>query len=165
MDWITPGFPVHHQLPELTQTHAHWLGGAIQTSHPLSFPVSHLQSCPASESLQMSPLFSLGGQSNGVSASTSALPMNIQDCFPLGLTSWISLQSKGLSRVFSNTMVQKHQSSAFFIVQLSHPYMTTGKTIAFTRENFAGQLMSLLFNTLSRFVIAFLPRSKCLLIS
>ena len=83
-------------------------------------------------------------------------------------TGWISLQSKGLSRVFSNTTVQKHQilgCSAFFIVQLSHPYMTTGKTIALTRWTFVGKVMSLLFNMLSRLVIAFLSRSKSLLIS
>ena len=94
--------------------------------------------------------------------------MNTQDWFPLGWTGWISLQSKGLSRVFSNTTIQKHQ---FFGTQpssqskLSHPYMTTGKTIALTRRTFVGKVMSLLFNMLSRLVIAFLPRSKSLLIS
>ena len=77
---------------------------------------SHLQSFPASESFQMSQLFTWGGRSIGVSASTSVLPMNIQDWFPLGWTDWISLQSKGLSRAFSNTTVQKHQ---FFGTQLS----------------------------------------------
>ena len=80
-------------------------------------------------------------------------------------TGWISLQSKGLSRVFSNTTVQKYQffwHSAFFIVQLSYPYMATGKTIALTGQIFVVKVMSLLFNTLSRLVIAFLPRSKCL---
>ena len=112
----------------------------------------------------MSQLFISGGQSIGVSASISVLPMNIQDWFPLGWTGWISLQSKGLSRVFSNTTVQKHQ---FFgaQLQLSHPYMTTGKTIALTRQTFVGKVMSLLFNMLSRLVITFLPRSKRLLIS
>ena len=93
-----------------------------------------------------------GDQNIGASASASVLPMNIQDWFPLGLTGWISLQSKGLSRVFSNTTVQKHQflqCSAFFIVQLSHSYMTTGKTIALTRRTFVGKVMSLLFNMLS----------------
>ena len=75
------------------------------------------------------------------------------------------MQSKGLSRVFSSTTVQKHQCSAFFIVPLSHPYMTTGKTIALTRQAFVRKVMSLLFNMLSRLVITFLPRSKCLLIS
>ena len=77
------------------------------------------------------------------------------------------MQSKGLSRVFSNTTVQKHQffDTAFFIVQLSHPYMTTGKTVALTRQTIVGKVMSLLLNMLSRLVITFLPRSKCLLIS
>ena len=107
--------------------------------------------------------FASGGQSIGASA--SVLPMNIQDWFPLELTGLIPLQSKGLSRVFSNTTVQKHQffgTLLFFMVQLSHPYMTTGKTIALTRWIFVSKVMSLLFNMLSRFVIAFLPRSKCI---
>ena len=117
----------------------------------------------------MSQLFTSGGQSIGVSASTSVLPMNTQDWYALGWTGWISLQSKGLSRVFSNTTIQKHskaiQRSAFVIVQLSQPYMTTGKTIALTRRTFVGKVMSLLFNMLSRLVISFFPRSKHLLIS
>ena len=125
------------------------------------------QSFPASESFPMSQLFASGGQSTGVWVSTSVLPMNTQDCSPLGWTGWISLQSKGLSRVFSNTRVQKHQffSAQLSSVQLSHPYMTTGKTIALTRWTFVGKVMSLLFNMLSRLVITFLPRSKHLLIS
>ena len=90
--------------------------------------------------------------------------MNIQDWFPLGWTVWISLLSKGLSRVFYNTTVQKHQ---FFSAQfsLSHLYMTTGKTIALTRRTFVDKVMSLFFNMLSRLVITFLLRSKRLLIS
>ena len=122
---------------------------------------------PASGSVQMSQIFTSGGQSIGVSASASVLPMNIQGWSPLGWAGWISLQSKGLSRVFSNTTVQKQflWHSAFFMVQLSHPYMTTRKTITFTRWNFAIRVMSLLFNMLSRLIIAFLPRSKFLLIS
>ena len=117
MDCSTPGLPVHHQLPDFTQTHVHWVSDAIQPSHPLSSPFSScLQSFPASGSFPMSPVFTSGGQSIGVSASSSVLPMNIQDWSPLGWTGWISLQSKGLSRVFSNTTVQKHQ---FFSVQLS----------------------------------------------
>ena len=129
---------------------------------------SCLQPFPASGSSQMSQFFTPGGQSIGVSASASVLPMNIQDWLPLGWPGWISLQSKGLSRVFSNTTVQKVsilRHSAFFIVQLSHPHMTTGKPIALTRWTFVGKVMSLLFNMLSRLVIAFLPRSKRLLIS
>ena len=114
----------------------------------------------------MSQFLKSGGQSIEVSDSASVLPMNIQDGFTLGCTGWISLQSKGLSRVFSNTTVQKHhRRSAFFIVQLSHPYMTTGENIALTRWTFVGKVMSLLLNMLSRLVITFLPRSKRLLIS
>ena len=157
MNHSTPGFPVHHQLPESTQTHVHWVGDAL-SSYVIPFS-SCPQSFPASGSFQMSQLFASGGQSIGVSASASVLPMNTQDWSPLGWTCWISLQSKGLSRVFSNTTVQKHQFSsillysAFFIVQLSPPYMTTGKTIALTRWNFVGKIMSLLFNMLCRLVI------------
>ena len=129
---------------------------------PLLFLPS--QSFPASGSFQMSQLFASGGQSIGASA--LVLPMNIQDWFRLGWTGWISLQSKGLSRVFSNTTVQKHQ---FFGAQLIYsPTLTSitdyGKTIALNRWTFVSKVMSLLFNMLSRLVIAFLPRSKCLLI-
>ena len=120
---------------------------------------SHLQSFPASGSFPMSQFFALGGQSIGVSASASFLPMNIQDWFPLGWTGWIFLQFKG----FSKASILPH--SAFFTVQLSHPYMTTGKTIALTRRTFVGKVMSLPFNKLCRLVITFLPRSKHLLIS
>ena len=117
MDCSTPGFPVYHQLPELAQTHAHWEGDTIQPISSSVIPFSsHLQSFPASGSFQMSYFFPAGGRSIGVSASASVLPMNIQDWFPLGWTDWISLQSKGLSRVFSNTTVQWHQS---FGAQLS----------------------------------------------
>ena len=169
MDCSTPGFPVHHQLAELSQTHVHRIRDAIQPSHPLILSSSCLQSFPASGFFffPASQFFVSGGQSIGVSVSASVLPMNIQDWFPLGLTGWISFQSKGLSRVSSNTTVKKHQffGSAFYMVQLSHPYMTTGKTIALTRWTFVGKVMSLLFNMLSRFVTAFLPRSKHLLIS
>ena len=106
----------------------------------------------------MSQLFASGGQSIRVSASTLVPPMNTQDRSPLGWTCWISLQSKGLSRVFSNTTVQKHQffgAQLSLIVQLSHPYMTTGKTIALTRWTFVGKVMSLLFKMLSRLVITY----------
>ena len=149
-----------------TSSRSWWCHSTISSSViPFS---SCLQSFPASGSFPMSQFFSSGGQSIGVSASVSVLPMNIQDWFPSWLTGLISLQSKRLLRVFSNTTVQKAsilQLSAFFIVQLSHPYMTTGKTIALTRWTFVGKITSLLFNMLSRLVIAFLPRSKRLLIS
>ena len=111
----------------------------------------------------MNPFFPAGGQSIGVSASTSVLPVNTQDWSPLGWIAGISLQSKGLC---FKSLLQHHslkasilQHSAFFIVQISHPYMTTGKTIALSRWTFIGRLMSLLFNMLSRLVITFLPRS------
>ena len=125
------------------------------------------QSFPASGFFPMSQLFTSSGQSIEGSASASMLAMNIQDWFPLGWTAWISLQSKGLSRVFSNTTGQKHQ---FFgaqpsLLSNSHPYMTTGKTIALTIQTFVGKIISLLFDMLSRLVITFLPRSKHLLIS
>ena len=130
--------------------------GVQSNSHPLSqwcHPAisssvvpfsSQLQFCPASGSFQMSQLVASGGQSIGVWASTSVLPMNTQDWSPLGWTGWISLQSKGLA-----SLLQHHSSkasilqhSAFFIVQLSHPYVTTGKTIALTRRTFVGKVMS-----------------------
>ena len=117
MDCSMLGLPVHHQLPEFTQTYVHQVGDAIQTSHPLSSP------SPSTFNLsQHQGLFKWVRclhqvvKLPGVSASASVLPMNIQDWFPLGWTGWISLQSKGLSRVFSNTTVQKHP---FFGAQLS----------------------------------------------
>ena len=125
------------------------------------------QSLPASESFPMSQVFAWGGQSTGVSALASFLPKKSQGWSPSEWTSWISLQSEGLSRVFSNTSSKASilQCSAFFTVQLSHPYMTTGKAIALTRWTFVGKVMSLLLNMLPRLVITFLPRSKRLLIS
>ena len=128
---------------------------------------SYLQSFQASEYFQMSQYFTSGGQRVGVSASASVLPMNTQDWSPLGWTSWISLQSKGLSRVFSKTTVQNHQF--FGLSFLYSPTLTSihdyWKTMALTRWTFVGKVMSLLFNLLSRLVITLLPRSKCLLIS
>ena len=115
----------------------------------------------------MSWLFVSGGRTIGASASASVLPVTIQDWSPLGWTGWISLQPKGLSIIFSSTTVLKHQ---FFGTQpsechLSHPYMTTRKTIGLNRWAFVSEVMSLFFNMLSKFVIVFLPRSKHLLIS
>ena len=118
------------------------------------------QSLPASQSFPMSQLFTWGGQSTGVSALASVLPKNTQD--------WLDLFA--VQGTLEN-LLQHHslkasvlRCSAFFAVQLSHPYMTTGKTIALTRRTFVGKVMSLLFNMLSRLVIIFLPRSKHLLI-
>ena len=167
MNCSTLGFPVLHHLLELAQTHVHQVGDYHWTMSSSVTLFACLQSLPASGSFPVSWLFASGGRSIGASASTPVLPMNIQGSFPLGLTGLLSLLSKGLSRVFSNTTIWMHQffGSAFFLVQLSHPYMTTGKSIALTVWTFVSKMVSLLFNTLSRFVIAFLPRSKRLLIS
>ena len=116
MDCSTPGLPVHHQLPELTQTHVHWVGDATQPSHPLSSPSSFTFNLSQHKVFSNEPVLHISGWSIRVSASASVLPMNTQDWSPLGWTGWISLQSKGLSRVFSNTTVQKYQ---FFGAQLS----------------------------------------------
>ena len=138
MDCRTPGFPVRHKLPELAQTHVHQVSDAIQPSHPVVPFSSCLQSFPASGSFQMSQFIASGGQSIGVPASASVLPMNIQEWFPLGLR-------------FDLLVVQHHSSkasilrySAFFIVQLSHPYVTTGKTIALTRQTFVDNVSAFL---------------------
>ena len=146
-----------------------------------SFPVSQLfasggqstkASVSASRSFPKSQFFTSGSQSIGVSASESVIPINTQDWFPLGLTGWNSLQPCNSLQGTLKSLLQHHSSkvsilwhSAFFIVQLSHPYMTTRKTIALTRWTFVGKVMSLLSNMLSRLLITFLPRSKHLLIS
>ena len=114
MDCNTPGFPVLHYLPEFAQTHVRWVGVAIQPSHPLlppSPPALHLSQ---HQGLKRPWLFASGGQSIGALASASSLPMNIQGWFPLELTSLTSLLSKGLSRVFTSTIIWKHQ---FFSAQ------------------------------------------------
>ena len=119
MNRSTPGLPVHHQLPEFTQTHVQRVSDAIQ---PVPFS-SCPQSLPASESFPMSQLFAWGGQSTGASALASFLPKKSQGWSPSEWTGWISLQSKGLSRVFSNTTVQKHHSSALSL--LHSPTLTS----------------------------------------
>ena len=117
MDCSTPGLPVHHQLPEFIQTHVHWVGDAIQWSHPLSY-----SSLPAFNLSQHQGLFKWVSSSHQMAKvlefqlQHQSFQWNIQGWSPLGWTAWISLQSKGLSRVFSNTTVQKHQ---FFDTQLS----------------------------------------------
>ena len=154
MGWGTPVFPVLHHLPELAQTHIHWISDAIQPSCLLSSP------SPAFNLSQKQGLFQWVCSSPHVAKilelhSASVLPMNIQGWFRIGLTGLISLLSKSL--------LQHHSSkrlilwcSTYFMVQLSHPYMTTGKTIDLSIWTFVGKLMSLLFNMLSRFVIGFL---------
>ena len=118
--FVTPWFAACQAslfiIPEYTQTHVLRVSDAIQPSHPLSSPTPPAPNPSQHESFPMSQLFAWGGQSIGISASASVLPMNTQDWFPLGWTGWISLQSKGLSRVFSNTTVQKHE---FFSAQVS----------------------------------------------
>ena len=119
MSCSMPGLPVHHQLPEFTQTHVHQVGDAIQTSHPLSFPSPPAPNPSQHQSFSMSQHFACSGQSTGVSALVSIFPKNTQGWSPSEWTGWISLQSKGLSRVFSNTTVQKHQ---FFSTQPSSQF-------------------------------------------
>ena len=105
----TPGFPVHHQLPEVLQTLVHWVEDAIQPFHPLSSPSPPAFKLSQNRYFPMSQFFASDDQTIGVSASASVLSMNIKDWFPLEWTNWISLQSKGLWRVFSNITVQKQQ--------------------------------------------------------
>ena len=117
MDCNMPGFPVHHQALETAQTYIHRVSDAVQPSHPLSSPSPLTFNLSQHQAFSnKGQFFASGGQSIGISTSASVLLMNIQDWFPLGWNSWISLQSKGLSRVFSNTTVQKHQ---FFGTQFS----------------------------------------------
>ena len=167
MNCSIPGLPCPSPTPRVYSNScalSQWCHPTISSSVVPFF--SRLQSFPASVSFPMSQFFASGGQIIGVSASASVLPMNIQDWFPLGSSGWISLKSKGLSRVqHDSSKASILWCSAFFIVQLSHPYMTTGKTIALTKWTFVGKVMCLLFNMLSRLFIAFLPRNKHLLIS
>ena len=122
---------------------------------------SSFQSFPASGSFKMSPFFTSGGQNTGISASASVLPLNIQDWFPLGWICWVSGTLESLLQCHSSkASILWH--SAFFIVQLSHPYMTAGKTLPLARWTFVGKVMSLPFNMLSGLVITFLSRSKYL---
>ena len=154
------GLPVLHYLPELAQTHP--LNWWWQPT--LSSSVTFFSSCPqsflASGSFPMSRLFPSGG--THVGASVSVLPMNIQGWFHLGLTGLISLQSKTLKNLLQNHSSKAliHRQSAFFMVQLSHLYMTTGKTIALIIWSFVGKVMSLLFNMLSMFVTAFFQKAS-----
>ena len=171
MDCTTPGFPVHHQLLELAQTHAYWVGDAVQPSYPLWSPSS-----PA--------IFFSIFPSIRVFSSESALHIRWPKYWSFSFSISPSNEYSGLISFRKDwldllavqgtlkSLLQHHSSkasilwpSAFFIVHLSHPYMTPGKTIALTRRTFVGKVVSLLFNMLSSLIIAFLPRSKCLLIS
>ena len=168
MDHSKPGLSVHYQLPEFTQTHAHQVGDVIQTSHPLS-----ISSAPAFNLVQQQGLFKLVSSSHQV-PKVLEFQLKHQPYYEhSGLITfrmdWLDLLAvQGTLK----SLLQHHspevsilQHSAFFIVQLTHPYMTTGKTIALTRRTFFVKAMSLLVNVLSRLVVTFLPRSMCLLIS
>ena len=167
MDCSTAGFPVLHNVLEFAKTHVHWVNDAIHLSYPL------LPSSPPALNLSQLQVFSselalciMWPKYWSFSFSIS-LSNEYSGFISLGLTDLIFLLSKGLK-----SLLQLHSSkasvlhvSAFFFIQLSHPYMTTRKTIALTIQTFVGKVMSLHFNMLSRFVIAFLPRRKHLLIS
>ena len=168
MNRSTPGLPVHHQLPEFTQTHVHRVSDAIQPSHPLSS-----LSPPAPNPSQYQSLFQWVNSSHEVakvlSFSFSIIPSKE---IPGPISFRMDLLDLLAVRGTLKSLLQHHtskasilQCSAFFTVQLSHPYMTTGKTISLTRQIFVGKVMSLLLNMLSRLVITFLPRSKRLFIS
>ena len=167
-DCSMPGFSVLHHLPEFAQTYVHWVCDAIQTSHPVTPFSTCFQSFPISGSSPVSQLFASGGQSIGASA-FSISPSNDYSGLISFRIDWFDLLAiqRTLKSILQhcNSKASILQHSAFFIVQLSYLYMTTGKTTALTRWTFVGKVISLLFNTHSRFVIAFLPRSKHLLIS
>ena len=168
VDCSTPGFPVLHHLPEFAQSHAHWVSDAIQPSHPLSSPSPPAFSLSQHQGLfPVSRLFTASGQRIGVSASTSLLPMVIQDWFPLGWTGWISLHPKDSQESSPTPQLKSINSLAHsFLYDPALPsILDTGKTTALTRRTFVNKLMSVLFNMLSRSVIALLPRRKSLWIS
>ena len=168
MNCSMPGLPVHHQLPEFTQTHVHWVDDDIQPSHPVVPFSSCPQSFPASGSFQMRWYFHIKWPKYW-SFSFSISPSNEHPGLISFRMDWLDLLAvQGTLK----SLLQHHSSkasilrcSAFFVVQLSHPHMTTGKTIPSTRQTFGDKVMSLLLNMLSRLVITFLPRSKRLLIS
>ena len=168
MDCSTPGFPVHHQLSELAQTRVHWVGDAIQPSYLLLPPSllalnlsQHLGLFQWVGSLHQWPKYWSFSFIISPSNEYSGLISFWIDWFDL-----LAVQGTFKSLLWHySSKASILQSSTFFIVQLSHSYMTTGKTIALTRQTFVGKVMSLLLNILFRLVITFLPRSKHLLIS
>ena len=167
MNCSTTGLPAHYQLPELAQTHVHQVSDTIQPSHPLSSPSS-----PTFNLSQHQDLFQRVSFSHQVAKvlEFQLQHQSFQRIFRTYFlrTDWFDLLAvQGTLKSLLQNRSSKAsvlQPSAFFIVQLQHPYMTTGKTIALTRQTFVDKVMSLLFNMLSRLVIAFLPRSKHLLI-
>ena len=168
MNPSTPGLPVHHQLPEFTQTHVHRVRNAIQPSHPL---LSLLLLPPIPPSIRVfsnESTLSLRWPKYW-SFSFSISPSKEHRGLISFRMDWLNLLAvqgtlKSLLQ-YHSSKASTLQRSAFYTVQLSHLYMTTGKTIAMTRWTFVGKLMSLPFNMLSRLDITFLPRSKHLLIS
>ena len=168
MNHSTPGLPVHHQLPELTKTHVHQVSDAIQPSHPLSTPTPPALNLSQHQGLLNRVSSSLRWPKYW-SFSFNISPSNEHPGLISFRMDWLDLLAvQGTLK----SLLQHHSSkapilwcSALFIVQFSHPYMTTGKTIALTGGTFVGKVMSLLFNMLSRLVITFLPRSKRLWIS
>ena len=163
IDYSIPDFPVHHQLPELLQTHVEWV-----------MPSNHLILC---HPLLLSSIFPSSSVFSNESVlhirwpkywSFSISPSNEYSGLISFRMDWFDLAVQGTLKSllqYHNSEASILQCSAFLIVQLSHPYMTTGKTIALTRQTFVGKVMPLLFNMLSRLIITFRPRSKCLLIS
>ena len=168
MDCSTPGLPVHHQLPEFTQTHVHRVSDAIQPSHPLSSPSPLALNLPSIRVFSDESVLCIRWPKYW-SFSFNISPSNEYSGLISFRMDWLDLLAvQGTLK----SLLQHHSlkasilwRSAFFIFQLSHPYMTTGKTIALTRWTLVGKVMSLLLNMLSRFVITFLPRSQRLLIS
>jgi len=169
MNRSTPGLPVHHQLPEFTQTHVHWVSDAIQPSHPLSSPSPPAPPIPPSIRVFTKELTLRMRWPKYWSFSFTIIPSKEHPGLISFRMDWLDLLAvqgtlKSLLQHHSSK-VSILQHSGFFTVQLSHPYMTTGETIALTRQTFVGKVMSLFLNMLSRLVITFLPRSKRLLIS
>ena len=168
MDCTTPSFPVHHQLPEPTQTHVHRVSDAIQYSHP-RHPLLLLTSIFPSIRVFSNELVLHIRWPTYWSFSFSISPSNEYSGLISFRLDWLDLLAVQGTRKsllqYHNSKTSVLQCSALFIVPLSHPYMTTRKTIALTRQTFVGKVISLLFNMLSRLVITFLPKSKHLLIS
>jgi len=147
MDCRTPGFPVLHYFPEVAQTHVHRVSDAIQPSRPLSHLLLLPSLFPSIRIFSKECVLRIRCPSIESSASASVLPMNIQDWFPLGFIGLIAIQSRGLSSLFQHLSWKASilWCSAFFMVQLSHPYMTTGKSVSLSRWTFDGKMMILVF--------------------
>ena len=168
MNHSTPGLPVHHRLPESPQTHVHWVGNAIRPFH-LCHPLLLLPSIFLSIRVFSNESALCIRWPKYWSSSFNISPSNEHPGLISFRMDWLDLLAvQGALKSFLQHYSSKASillRSAFFIVQLSHPYMTTGKTIALTRWTFVDKVTFLLLNILSRLVLTFLPRSKCLLIS